>query len=109
MSKEKTIPDPPDHIKRWIDEQWEQNEDYNQGSRPTYSFRQGASVMYQKDQEELEEHTVGFLDWINEKEIVQSGSCWYEPPMYVHEGEHGICIATSTTELYKKYLESLNK
>lgn len=102
MSKEKTIPDPPAHIKRWIEEQWEQNEDYNQGSRPTYSFRQGASVMYQKDQEELEERSVGFAEWIQINGYVGTRyGFWFD--------SNRNQIATATADLYQLYLKYINQ
>lgn len=110
MPKEKTIPDPPAHIKRWIDDEWNRDAEWNEGNRPKYSFRLGASIMHQKCEEEKEEHAVGFLDWINENEFIRDGEgFWYELPMFVHEGKYGMCVAISNEQLYKIYIESLTK
>lgn len=108
MNKEKIIPDPPAHIKKIIDDEFDDLKDTSEYPFSSLvAYRAGATFMYHRSEEELEERSVGFVEWINEKEFIQSENFWYEPPKFAYEGKYGICIATSTTELYKVYIKSL--
>lgn len=104
MSKEKTIPDPPAHIKNWIMDEWNVVDSVSEHEiSGSQGFRLGASIMYKKNQEELEERSVGFAEWLINHELN------FQPTM-----KDGILVGIdlvkySMKTLYDQYLKPLNQ
>lgn len=107
MSKEKTIPDPPAHIKEWIRQEWDEIDgNCNYEISGSQGFKLGATAIYQKDQQELEERSVGFAEWANKEwNIGGGGTYWYKSGEWDSDGQ---LIKRSSQQLYSIYLESLN-
>ena len=101
MSKEKTIPDPPAHIKRCIEEEWDRDAEWNEGNRSKYSFRLGALIMHQKCEEEKEEHAIGFIEWASDHYDTYSTGIWWGR-------SEGDLEPHNTKYIYDLYIESLN-
>jgi len=53
------------------------------------------------------ERVSSFMEWIDEKNYIRDEDAWYEEPQYKHEGELGLCVASSTANLYRLYLQFL--
>ena len=102
MNKGKTITDPPAHIKRWIDEQFDNlihTSDYPFSSRVAY--RAGAKTMYQKDQEEKEEQSIEFIEWACERYLTYDNGIWWTKS---DDDENKY----TTKQIYDLYIESPN-
>lgn len=51
-----------------------------------------------------EVEAISILEWIKNKEYkTDAAGFWYEPPMYVYEGDFGLCVATNPEQLYQLY------
>lgn len=110
MNKEKTIHDPPAHIKKIIDDEFEDLKDtseYPFSSR--VSYRAGATFMYHRSEEELEERSVGFTEWIAKKRY---RFFWHNGIEGWYSGDTIFYVNPQPTftsqDLYARYLESLN-
>lgn len=78
-------------------------------SRVTLSRGDLFSSMQLYADQESKNQSIAFTTWIQDNQYTCHDNAWYEPPMYAHEGDRGLCIATTLPTLYHLFLSHQSK